>query len=94
MTLSEVSKKGGYLATLKALRQKLADSLDESHSGRDIASLALQLQKVLAQIEELEKEQRQHDTLDEIDQAMAAPGAPPVRQRRSYNLDAGDSTEM
>lgn len=54
MLLSETAENSGRLETLRALRQKLAEALDESKSGRDIASLALQLQKVLLQIEEIE----------------------------------------
>lgn len=52
-SLEEVTEKGDTLASLKALRRKLAKTLDETTGGRDVASLALQLQKVLTAINEL-----------------------------------------
>ena len=66
MRIVDIAEKGERLATLKALRQKIADTMDKSDSGSDIASLALQMQKVLIQIEELELEADDDDELDEI----------------------------
>lgn len=42
------------LQGLKALRDKLAKELDETHSGRDIASLSRQLRETMEEIEEIE----------------------------------------
>lgn len=92
MRLSEISDRGEHLATLQALRHKLADALDNSNSGRDIASLALQLQKVLTQIDELEQEQRKDP--DEIDAAIAATIARQVRPRRGYAVEYDDDDNL
>ena len=66
MTIAEIAEKGERLETLKALRQKVANTLDTSDSGRDIASLALQMQKILIQIDELELDLENGDELDDI----------------------------
>lgn len=52
--LERIAKKGEELEILRALRQKLAATIDESNSGRDIAALSRQLQIVIARIRELE----------------------------------------
>lgn len=58
---------GDELTTLKALQRKVAATLDESTSGRDIAALSRQLREVSARIAELEEMAKQNDTvLDEI----------------------------
>ena len=51
--IEKVTEEGDTLESLKALRQKLAKTLDETTGGRDVASLALQLQKVLTTIDEM-----------------------------------------
>ena len=56
MNLVKIADQGDNLETLKALRHKLAKAIEDSNSGRDISSLARQLQIVMAQISELEKE--------------------------------------
>lgn len=58
MTIENIAKKGDSLETLKALRDKIANTLDNTKSGRDIASLSRQLQLVLSQIDELEAEKK------------------------------------
>ena len=55
--IASIVEKGDTLATLKALRHKLAETIDSSNSGRDIAALARQLQIVTGQISELEAQQ-------------------------------------
>ena len=45
------ASKGDTLDTLKALRDTLAESIDATVSGRDLASLSRQLTSVLAMIE-------------------------------------------
>lgn len=49
--VASAAKSGDTLATLKALRDKLAREIDECGSKRDLASLSRQLSAVLAQIE-------------------------------------------
>ena len=44
----------GRLETLKALRDRLARDIDQTTSKRDVASLALRLQSVLADIDGIE----------------------------------------
>lgn len=61
MRIEEIAEKGDDLATMIALRQKLARTIDESRSGRDIASLTRQLQIVLSHIEELERRKQIND---------------------------------
>ena len=65
MKLETIAKKGDSLETLKALRDKISNTLDNTKSGRDIASLSRQLQLVLSQIDELEaeKKDREGDTV-------------------------------
>ena len=82
MTIAETSEKGDRLETLKALRRKLAETLDETHSGRDIASLTLQMQKVLQQIEYIEDA----GNGDEIDELIKACSLPPVRDAHAHPL--------
>ena len=68
MKLSTIADKGDTLETLKKLRHILAETIDNSNSGRDISSLARQLQIVMTQIEELEQEKkyREEDTILDI----------------------------
>ena len=56
--LSTIADNGNMLDTLKALRQKIARTIDESESGRGIAALSRQLQMVLCSIKELEEAQK------------------------------------
>ena len=55
------------LALLKAIRGKLAVSLEYTESGRDIAALTKRLIQVADEIEEIERQQRpgtsKHDLL-------------------------------
>ena len=53
MTIHETLQ-DGRLATLQALRDRLARDIDQTTSKRDVASLALRLQSVLADIDEIE----------------------------------------
>ena len=57
MALTKVSDSGDRLKTLRELRHKLADTIEKSNSGRDIASLSIQLQKVMLEISELEEKE-------------------------------------
>ena len=64
----ETATRGDQLETLKTLRNKLAKTLDETHSARDIAPLAKRLSDTLADIARLEDERGKNSgsVLDEI----------------------------
>lgn len=49
-------KDGDRIGTLYALRELLAERLDNCDSNRDIAALSRQLMQVSAEIDEIEKE--------------------------------------
>lgn len=66
MKIAEIAEKGNDLETLKALRHKIADAIDQSNSGRDIAALSRQLQIVMEQISVLDKSEN-----NEIDELLA-----------------------
>lgn len=68
MTLLETAKSGDQLETLYRLRDKLAETLDETRSARDIAPLAKRFSDTLAEIARLENEQGKNSgsVIDEI----------------------------
>lgn len=68
MKIAETAQKGNKIEIYKAMRQKIAETMDTSKSGRDIAALSKQLQIVVLKIEELEAEERerQDDTILDI----------------------------
>lgn len=66
-SLEDVSAAGDDLATLKALRRKIAAAIDNSNSGRDIAALSRQLTLVMDQIRKLKAQ----DKPTEIDDLLA-----------------------
>lgn len=53
-TLSYIADNGTELQLMRALRHKIADTIDQSASGRDIAALSRQLRDVNDRITELE----------------------------------------
>lgn len=65
------------LTTLKALQQKIAATIDESNSGRDIAALSKQLREVTARIAELKAAEHDGDTV--LDQVLKKHAANRVR---------------
>lgn len=66
-------EKGSELTTLKALQRKIAATIDESASGRDIAALSKQLREVSARIAELDEIESNGDTvLDQVIRKHAA----------------------
>ena len=67
--ISDIVENGNEFETLKALQMKLARTIDESNSGRDIAALSRQLQIVTGRIRELEALENQGDTV--LDQIIA-----------------------
>lgn len=60
------------LATLVALRNTLARSIDECESMRDLAALSRQMTDVLAQIDAVAPPEQKGDAVDEIAARRAA----------------------
>ena len=56
-------EKGSELETLKALQHKIAATIDESNSGRDIAALSKQLREVTEKIADLDEIESNGDTV-------------------------------
>ena len=75
MNIEQISENGNDLETLKALRRKIAKTIDASNSGRDIAALSRQMQLVMERIKEIEQ-QNEDDPIAEI---LAEAKATPVR---------------
>lgn len=65
--LVEAAKSGDKRATLIALRDKLAQTIQECESGRDMASNSKRLMEVMAELEALPdpeaKKESKHDRL-------------------------------
>lgn len=53
MNLVEAAKSGDKRATLIALRDKLAETIDNCESGRDMAANSKRLMEVMAELESL-----------------------------------------
>lgn len=66
MDLAHIAQKGDNLETLRALRQRLAEAIDNTNSGRDLAPLSRQLQIVMAKIDELEAAEKDDDPIAAI----------------------------
>ena len=69
MNLVEAAKSGDKRATLIALRDKLAETIDNCESGRDMAANSKRLMEVMAELESLpdpaEVKISKHDRLKE-----------------------------
>ena len=65
-SLAAVASSGSRLETLKALRDYLAEALDDCGSPRDQAALSRQLTDVLVQIEELAPPTEEVDPLADL----------------------------
>ena len=65
--LVEAAKSGDKRATLIALRDKLAETIDNCESGRDMASNTKRLMEVMAELEMMpdpaEQKESKHDRL-------------------------------
>ena len=65
--LVEAAKSGDKRATLMALRDKIAETIDNCESGRDMAANSKRLMEVMAELEALpdpkEKKVSKHDRL-------------------------------
>ncbi len=69
--VAPVAKTGDRLKTLQALRDRLAEAIDREPDASELSSLALRLQRVLADIHELGG-QVEDDDNDELSAARAA----------------------
>jgi Fe-S cluster assembly ATPase SufC len=90
LTIEAIAAKENDLETLIALRQKLAQTLDESKSGRDIAALTRQLRFIMQEIEDLRM--RDNDT-DDVAAILADRNARPVRDTRGRRMDYDDEED-
>lgn len=91
LDLERIAQRGDSLETLKALRQKLAKAIDSSNSGRDISSLARQLQIVMAQIDELENNAANTDSL--LSDLIEKHASSAVRKRKIVGSVAYDDED-
>ena len=80
--LPQISESGNRLETLKALRQKVAEAISKSKSGRDIAALSRQLQIIMVEIEEIEGA-TQNDEISKILAEREASGLSGVVRRKN-----------
>lgn len=85
MDLIQIADQGNTLETLMALRHKIAEALDNSHSGRDIAALARQLLYVSAKIAEIEAKEAA-DANDPIMKILRSREPRSVRNSRGQPL--------
>jgi hypothetical protein len=85
VTLEKTVAGGNRLASLRALRDVLAKTLDTSTSARDTAALANRLTDVLEQIELAERASVpvKGTPLDELDAKRSSRGAAPRRGART-----------
>lgn len=72
LSVFSAARTDDYLKTLIAMRDKLATSIDECESMRDLSSLNKQLADVLKQIDELKPAEQVGDVVDEIAQRRSA----------------------
>ena len=77
--LLPVAAGGDYLATLEALRDRVAAQIDATDSARDVAALSQRLLDVPAAIEDATRRQPQQKgtALDEFTQRRLGPSASP-----------------
>lgn len=70
--LVEAAKSGDKRATLIALRDKIAETIENCESGRDMAANSKRLMEVMAEIDALpnpkEKKTSKHDRLKNINE--------------------------
>jgi hypothetical protein len=64
--LIEAAKSGDKRATLIALRDKLAETIQNCDSGRDMASNSKRLMEVMAEIEALPSENKKESMHDRL----------------------------
>ncbi len=62
LSLLEAAKSGDKRKTLLALRDKIAETIENCDSGRDIAANSKRLMEVMAEIDELPDPETQHES--------------------------------
>ena len=72
--LADIVSKNDELETLKALQLKVAQTIDNTTSGRDIAALSRQLRELTEQISFLSADEGSE--IDELLKSRAASGKP------------------
>ena len=85
MSIAGVSQTGSRLDTLTAIRDRLANDLDNASEPRDVAALALRLTDVLQQIDDMPQLKGQVSPADEIAQRRTT-------QRRARTKNSARST--
>lgn len=81
--LQQISDTGNRLETLKALRQKVAEAITRSKSGRDIAALSRQLQVIMLEIEQIEETDKVDEIGNILDERLAEGKPGFVRKNRN-----------
>ena len=71
-SIEEITAEGSDLEALEALRQKVARTIDQSNSGRDIASLSRQLVGIMARIAEIKAENEEDPIKDLLERGNYA----------------------
>lgn len=71
-TLVDAVSSGDEMRILKATRELVANQLQSTESGRDMAALSKQMQELTARISELEKRQGTKKKQSALDKARAA----------------------
>ena len=71
MSVEDAALSGDQMSTLRALRDRLAQAIDESSSAMGVAALGKQLQDVLDRIAELTPPDIKDTPLDELKRRRA-----------------------
>lgn len=66
MKLTEAVQSGDRRATLIALRDKIAETIETCESGRDMASNSKRLMEVIAEIDALPDETKEESSFDRL----------------------------
>lgn len=69
MTLGDSVKSNNRRKALEALRDRLAEAIDSTESGRDIAALSKRLMEVMAQIDALPDQEADESPIDRAKKA-------------------------
>lgn len=69
--IASVAATGDRAATLRALRDRLAEELDRTKSPRDVTALTYRLQDVMEQLDDLTDTEEETDDLADL---IALPG--------------------
>lgn len=84
--LTNIVDSGTELEILKSLRHKLADAIENSNSGRDVAALSRQLREVVAKISEIESAEHKEKDISMLDLIL-------LKSKLSDNIYEGEIEE-